>query len=112
MDEVLNVEATKQMAMEALTPNEEDEPQGKTDALVSAFNGGPEDEVTRVLDEMPAQERQVLRGRYVAKHSVQQVAGQTGMTAEGVEALSSKALLKFAKGYHSGRYMVYNEAQE
>lgn len=112
MDEVLNVEATKQMAMQALTPSEGDESQEGVDALVAAFNGGPKDEVTRVLDEMPAQERQVLRGRYVAKQSVQQVAGQTGMTAESVETLSDKALLKFAKGYHSGRDMVYNEVQE
>lgn len=112
MDEVLNVKATKDMAVQVLAKSTENNPQDGVEALVSAFNGGPKDEVTRVLDEMPAQERQVLRGRYVGKKSVGQLSALTGMTTEGVKSLSDKALLKFAKGYNNGRNMIYDQVQE
>lgn len=107
MSEQLDVAATKASAVEILVGSRPAE-QDTTMAMVDAFSGtGKKTDVDTALDYLSRDEQQVLRGRFVAGKSVEDLSHTTGTSIEHLNEMSEKALVNFMHHYQGGAKRVY-----
>lgn len=107
MNEQLDVAATKASAVDILVGSRVTD-QDDTAALVNAFSGnGKKTDVDAALDYLSRDEQQVLRGRFVAGKSAEDLSHTTGTSVEHLNEMTGKALVTFMHHYQGGAKRVY-----
>ncbi|WP_461244928.1 RNA polymerase sigma factor sigma-70 region 4 domain-containing protein [Secundilactobacillus muriivasis] len=107
MNEQLDVAATKASAVDILVGSRVTD-QDDTAALVNAFSGnGKKTDIDTAFDYLSSDEQRVLRSRFVAGKSVEDVSHSTGISVENLNAMTGKALMAFMHHYQGGAKRVY-----